>query len=289
MQSKKHYIRPSHALCFDECAYAYYLKYVLRVKPSVVSANLPFGTAVHVACTDYIMAEAKGDTSYNPVDRFNSIWEKSLETEALDFSSTWSKDDLSATGVSLVEQFPDVWGLTGLVPLIDEYGPVVERKLSFQIAPNIILTGTPDLVAMNDEGVVIPLDLKTSAQEYNSTFLINSEQLTDYQILVEGNSASLGLDDDGVGKVGFFEGVKRKIPQRKDSKGPQFLPPKTIEKRSEERKLERIQKLIWMAEDIDRGRFVKRPRMAYNSPCDLCEFSGFCATGSRVGLKFPED
>jgi hypothetical protein len=141
---------------------------------------------------------------------------------------------------------------------------------------------------MDNEGGVIPLDLKTSAIAYGEEFLLSSDQLTDYQLLTEGNSDQLGLDESGVKSVGFFEGIKRKVPKTNRGKGPEFLQPLIGPKRSAERLAERKQKLIWMGEDIRRGRFPKRPRMAYNTPCAMCEFSKFCLKGSKEGLVFPE-
>jgi len=288
MKSNILYIRPSHALSYDECGYAYYLKYVLGVRQDVTSANMPFGTAVHEACTGFILAEASGDTSYDPIEVFKKHWGEALESQAMEFSSLWGPEDLAQTGLRLVELFPEQWRQTGFAPLIDEHGPVVERRFQIKIAPDLILTGQPDVVAMNSEGGVIPLDLKTSAIAYGEEFLLASDQLTDYQLLVEGNSDQLGLDEEGVASVGFFEGIKRKVPKTNRGKGPEFLQPLIGPKRSAERLAERKQKLIWMGEDIRRGRFPKRPRMAFNTPCAMCEFSDYCLKGKKDGLVFPD-
>lgn len=207
----------------------------------------------------------------------------------MDYSSLWGPDDLRETGLRLAELFPSQWQATGLAPLVDEQGPIVERRFRVEIEPGLVLTGQPDVVAMDEEGGVIPLDVKTSAQPYEEEFLIASEQLTDYQILVEGNGEQLGLAEDGIDSVGFFEGIKRKVPKTSRGKGPEFLQPLIGPKRSAERVAERKQKLIWMAEDMRRGRYPKRPRMAYNSPCGLCEFRNYCLKGDKSGLIFPDE
>lgn len=288
MNSNTLFIRPSHALSFDNCPKAYYYKYVLGIKTEFVSANLPFGTAVHEACTGYVLAQANNDTTYDPVKVFTNHWEHALNTQAIEFSSTWSPDDFSATGKRLAELFPDAWDNTGYAPLIDDQGPVVERRFNANIGDGIVLTGQPDIIAMDAEGSVIPLDLKTSAAPYGENFLAASEQLTDYQLLVEANRESLGLGDEDVAKVAFFEGVKKKIPKTSRGRGPEFLTPMVSSARSEAVKAERRQKLLWMAEDVRRGRFPKRPRMAYNSPCEMCEFASYCLNGDDAGLVFPE-
>lgn len=289
MKSSILYVRPSQALSFDDCGYACYLKYFLGVKQDVTPANLPFGTAVHEACTGFILAEAAGVTSYDPIQVFRDNWDKAIDTEPMEFSSLWGPDDLRETGLRLVDLFPAAWKATGLAPLIDEHGPVVERRFKVEIAPDLVLSGQPDVVAMNDEGGVIPLDVKTSAQPYGEVFLLASEQLTDYQILVEGNGDQLGLGEDGVSNVGFFEGIKRKVPKTSRGQGPEFIEPLIGPKRTCEQLAARKQKLIWMGEDMRRGRFEKRPRMAYNSPCELCEFSNYCLKGDKTGLVFPDE
>lgn len=289
MNARTLYIRPSHALSYDNCAFAYYLKYILGVKQDFISANLPFGTAVHESCTGYILAQAKGDSSYDPVNVFRELWGKSLDTEPLEFSSTWSADDFTQTGLKLADLFPAKWEATGYTPLIDSEGPVVERRMQVHVSDDLILTGQPDVVAMDSEASVIPLDIKTSAQAYGEEFLYASEQLTDYQLILEGNAEQLGLDEDGVTKLGFFEGLKRKVGKTSRAKGPEFLDPLIAPKRTSEQLAERKQKLIWMREDIIRGRFPKRPRMAYNTPCSLCEFREYCLRGDRTGLVFPEE
>lgn len=289
MNSSTLYIRPSQALSMDECGFAMYLKYILQVKQDITPANLPFGTAVHEACTGYILAEAAGDSSFDPEKTFNDCWEEAINTEPMDFSSLWGPEDLRNTGLRLVELFPAKWKETGLTPLIDEVGPVVERRFEVEIEPGLILTGQPDVVAMDDEGGVIPLDIKTTASPYDEIFLLASDQLTDYQILVEGNGEQLGLGDEGINAVGFFEGIKRKIPKTGRGKGPEFINPAICQKRSDERISERKQKLSWMADDMRKGRYTKKPRMAFNTPCGMCEFADFCLKGDRSGLSFPSE
>lgn len=286
--TKALFVRTSHALCFDECPFAYYLKYVLGVKQDITPANLPFGTAVHEACTGFVMANAIGDSQFKPKDVFMAHWENSLKSTPMEFSSLWGKDDLTSTGLKLVDLFPLVWKKSGLAPLIDEQGPVIERRFTVEIEPGLILSGQPDIVAMNEFGGVMPLDIKTSAQPYGEEFLIASEQLTDYQILVEENGEQLGLGDDVVENVAFLEGIKRKIPQTSKGQGPEFLEPLIGKRRSFEQVSERKQKLKWMAEDIRKGRFPKRPRMAYNTPCTVCDFSNYCLLGEKAGLVFPD-
>lgn len=281
-------IRPSGALTFDECGYAYYLKYVIGVRQEFVSANMPFGTAVHEAFLGYVLALATGRSGFNTVETFREHWGNSLETTPMEFSASFAEEDLTNIGLVLADQIPEFWDKTGLVPLIDAHGPVVERRFEVSIGRDVILSGEPDLVAMDCEGGVIPLDIKTSGVEYSEEFLLASDQLTDYQIITEHPSANLGVDDEGVSAVGFIELIKRKIPKTERGKGPEILPVLYGPRRSSERLAERRQKLNWMAEDIQKARFPKKPRMAYNTPCDLCELKRYCLKDDPSGLVFPE-
>lgn len=282
-------IRPSGALSFDECGFAYYLKYVLGIKQAAVSANLPFGTAIHEAFTGYVLASFNKDGSFDPVKTFLAHWENSLDTVPIEFTSTFGEDDLTATGTRIAELIPDFWDSTGLFPLVDSQGPVVERRFEIMVAPGVILSGQPDVIAMDEDFNVIPLDFKTSAVDYPEEFLYASDQLTDYQLLVEGHGDQLGVDKESIAYVGFIEALKKKMPKTTRGKGPEILPPLLGPKRNEQRLAERRQKLAWMADDIRRGRFPKKPRMAYNSPCALCEFSGLCLKGDKTGLTIPDE
>jgi hypothetical protein len=64
---------------------------------------------------------------------------------------------------------------------------------------------------------------------------------------------------------------------------PEYVPARTAEQLAEFRR-----KVAWIGDDIRAGRFPRRPRMAFNSPCNLCELHGLCATGDRTGLQVPD-
>lgn len=282
-------IRPSGALAYDECGYAYYLKYVLKVKPEFVSANLAFGTAIHNAFTGYVLAVTAGERGFNPVEVFRESWDQAQSKQSLEFSATFEAEDFTQIGIELANQVPDAWGMSGFVALIDAEGPVVERRFEIPVGHNLFLNGQPDLAVMNSECETYVIDMKSTAVVYTEDFALASDQLTDYQLLVEHPTSKLGLDKDGLSGLGFFEMVKRKIPKTKLGKGPEIKQPIIVPRRSKKRCMERVQRLNWLAQDIRQQRFPKKPRMAYNSPCNLCEFRNYCLKGDPTGLVFPRD
>jgi len=276
-------LRPSHINKYDDCPRAYYLQYVLGLKSIATSANLIFGTVVHSAITQWLTALAKGQ-DFDLVAAFTHDWTVAREKTVIAYNSLVNGDDLAATGQALVSAFPQVWREAQLVPLITEDGPIIERTFEAHLGGGLILTGTPDIVAMNLMGEVVVVDAKTPSNPSQAGFEDKAEQLTAYQILLEANRQSLRIDN--VAGAGFMELVKRKVTPK--GKGPQVLPPLIGRSRSEKEKAEYRQKVIWIAEDIQRGRFPKRPRMAYNTPCDLCEFDNLCSNGSMEGLCAPD-
>ena len=274
-------LRPSTVLKFDECPSQYYFSEVEKLRSKATSANLPFGTAVHEAMTGYILATVSGKP-FDPVAVFESYWDHAIENETLEFSSIWDEDSMRQTGKRLVEQFPEIWDNSGLSPLIDSKGPVVERRFETTIRPGVVLTGQPDVVAVNSDAEVIALDLKTTASEYDPIFLLASEQLTAYQVLLDAHSDELGIE--GVDRLGFVELLKKKIPKTSRGTGPVIKAPHLVNARSTSMVRDYEEKVLNTAKDIASKRFPRRPRMAFNSPCSMCDFRSYCLQDSMEGL-----
>lgn len=279
-------LRPSGVLKYDECPRQYFFQYQERLRSDATSANLPFGTAVHEAMTGYVLAKVSGKP-FDALDTFDTLWSKALETEVLEFSSMWDEDSLRETGKVLVERFQSVWDDSGFTPLIDGQGPVVERRFEVEVAPGVSLSGQPDVIAVTPNGDVVALDVKTTAQPYDPSFLLIAEQLTAYQILLDGHRDSLGIEK--VNQVGFVEAIKRKVPKTNRGKGPEVHEPMLTGARSKSLVDEYLDKVQSTARGIATGDFPRRPRMAYNSPCQMCDFRGYCLQGSMEGLTRPDD
>ena len=275
-------LRATTVLRYDDCPRSYWYQYVQGIQPAAASANLVFGTAVHNACTGWLKAQAEG-RAFDPVTAFLDAWEQTTATRTVAYTSKLGPDDLQAMGEALVRQFPAAWTATGLVPLIGPDGqPLIETRFETDLGPDLILSGSPDVVAMDAEGNIVIPDLKTASQSATEGFTSVADQLTSYQVLLEAHAEALGIER--VHALGFLEFLKRKPNGRT---GPTIQPLVLAPARSAEALAEFRQKLLWLAEDLARGRFPKRPRMAWNSPCSFCDFAGLCQRGDWDGLIKP--
>ena len=161
---------------------------------------------------------------------------------------------------------------------------MLERKLEIPLAPGLVYVGKPDLVAFGPEGSLECLDFKTPSTLTDPDWLVVADQLTGYQLLLDAHADRLGLPP--VERLGLLELVKRKVTPK--GKGPEVCPPVTVARRPPTDLDAYLQKVCWVAEDIDRGRFPKRGLMAHNSPCGLCGVKGLCQRGDPEGLIVPD-
>jgi len=274
-------ISPSASQKFDDCPYAYKLQYIDNYKSEVESANLVFGTVMHSCIEEYLIELTKTGVESDMMATFDEKWTLARDTRAIAYSATMDGDDLKDIGLELCNQFPSYWRDTGLMVLVDDDGkPMLEMKLVVKKGA-ITLSMKLDALCMNSEGEVVVIDFKTPSAPSSLAMAIASDQLTAYQIGVESIAKKLGIHK--VHKLGFMELVKAKIP-KKSGRGPYIAPLELASTRTVKQKNEYLQKLYWMAEDIERERLPKRPRMAYNSPCKMCDMAGLCQSGSDVGL-----
>lgn len=270
-------LRPSHILEYLKCPKSYYLKYVIKAGPIKQPVNLFFGTVIHKTVQAFLM-ERIVDKEIE--DYFDSLWkEEQEEVEVEKPTGKWTLDDLFNVGVKLVSQFPKKWRETGLIPLIDSEGQfVIERTIKLQIDNNIVLSGTPDVVCMNQAGEIVILDFKTASSPAWEGFNILSDQLKAYILLFSNSLEAINMGITKVDKVGFMEFLKRK-------KTPKVLPPVLTEEISVDEGF--IKKIKWVGENIVNENFFANPLMAWNSPCRMCEFQNYCAYGSTEGLYIP--
>ena len=275
-------LSPSGILKYLDCPRAYRYQYVDRLRPQVQSSNLHFGTCVHTAITAWLTGATDDPAAY-----FTECWREITATVSLDYNSLWTPESLEATGKALAEQFPAVWQEAGILPLLDEEGqPVLERRLEARLAGGVVLSGQPDLIGLTLDGEVVVLDFKTASNPAPEGFAQASDQLLAYQVLVDVHAKTLGIHR--VDHLGFMELIKRKVPNgngKRNGKGPEVLAP-VLAPRQDTREF--VRKAVWVAQNIEAGNFFPNPRMAWNSPCGLCDFKRLCYEGSYEGLMQPE-
>lgn len=263
------------------CGRKYYYQYVKGIRPTVTNVALPFGKAMHKACTDYIASLALG-VSTNPVKDFIVSWQEETEALSLEYPTHWDYDSMTDAGRLMCERFPAAWDQTGLIAVLDENGvPLVEQKT---VVP--LPGGKHHLVFVMDvltlhllSGAYAPLDLKTASQDHSENFGINSAQLTIYQLGVDLTlSRWLG---SAVSNVGFMDLLKRKAS--KSGTGPLVQPPRFYPRRSREAVTEVIHQLNHVADQIEQKRFYRPMNSSFDSPCNHCEFARMCIHNDSQG------
>jgi CRISPR/Cas system-associated exonuclease Cas4 (RecB family) len=279
-------LTPTGLLTYEECPRKYWYAVVARVQRLRTAANLVFGEIVHAVVAS-VLHPPQTLSGEDAVGLFDQQWRAATLEREIEYSATQTPDALAATGRALAVQVAERWHSWELLPLIDEQGEaLIERRLQCQLAPGLTLSGKPDLVSMDAVGRVVILDVKTPVQACDSDFSEVADQLTAYQLLVEGNADGLGLSC--VDQLGFVELIKRKVSTTGRGKGPEVLPPVLVERRPTATLAEYRQKALWAAEAIQRGRFPRRTGMAHNTPCVLCDYRRHCQFGETDGLVFPD-
>lgn len=262
-------LSPSAIQAYETCPRMYYFKYVAKIPVETTSANLPFGTAIHTGIEQYLL---NGD---DPVDVFEAEWKKANEKQAIQFSSQWSQEELNATGVRLMTLFPEHWNNWGYQVIYGEDGnPLIERMFSITLKHGdleVTFRGKIDIGVFLPTGESGILDWKSPAQASTIVFAERADQHTAYQMLVE-NEANLDMYVD---KVGYADLVKAKMPKR-DGRGPYIPDIHWVDRRSDEMVEEYKLKILKTAQDIQRNYFPRQPGMAFNSPCNMCDFPEAC-------------
>jgi len=274
-------ISPSASLKFDDCPHAYKLQYVDGYQSEVTSSNLIFGTTIHSCIEEYLNELTLTGHQADMMEIFDEKWEDARQGQSISYGANMDGDDLKNTGMELCKQFPEAWRESGLMVLVDESGkPMLECKVVIDKGA-ITLSMKLDALCMNAEGEIIVIDFKTPSSPSTLAMALASDQLTAYQIGVESMAKKLGIEK--VHKLGFFELIKSKVPVKR-GRGPYIAPLELIHSKSVRQKNEYLEKLLWMKEDVERGRFPKRSRMSYNSPCSMCDMKTLCNKGDDTGL-----
>lgn len=196
------------------------------------------------------------------------------------YALVFSSDDLEYAKQA-VRLFHDWWHVQELIaPITLPNGfPAVQVRLTMNHPddPGIEIKAYLDFIGIYlPTGELTCIDFKTGKQRHKAEFGIRAEQLTFAQMLVEHHLAELGQADfGGVAKLGYLE-------IHTSAKQPALGELKTYERRSAAQIAELLRKSTAVATRIRRGEFFRDPGMAYNSPCNLCEYETLCRTGARA-------
>ncbi len=269
----------------DDCRRLYWFKHIAKVKVVGLVANLAFGRCIDVSVREYLRALTLGTALPDPVDRFLELWNTARRESELVYAATQSPADFEHMGQELMTQWPLAWEQTGFQVVTDQAGhPLLDVNLKLPLGHasgiELWLSGRLDLVVYTAEAQLGVVDIKTAARVHTPLFTHRSDQLTTYQLLLEGHRRRLGLAC--VEWLGFFDLVKRK-------RAAKIEPPRLVAPRSTADLVEFRRKLFWLADDIRRGRFAKVSRHQYNSPCERCDFARCCVAGDTEGLILSDE
>ncbi|HMR03905.1 MAG TPA: PD-(D/E)XK nuclease family protein, partial [Candidatus Competibacter phosphatis] len=251
-------LSPTAVLKYENCPYQYLLEEVLRIRPVHKAANLVVGKVLHRTVEDWLRGELTG-AAPDPVASFDREWTAARNAGGVEYAATQSPESLTATGRALASGFASAWPTFQRLLAVDGQGaPLLELKLEVQLGPRLVYVGRSDLLTFTSEGELECLDLKTPSTPTDPEWLVRADQITGYQLLLDAHAERLGLPP--VERLGLLELVKRKMPT-KTGKGPEVLAPITVPRRSATEMTDYAQKVRWVAEDIERGRFPKRGLM----------------------------
>ncbi len=271
-------ISPSQVQKGQTCMKQVFLHYKLGIRPKITSANLAFGKAVDSTVMDYLGAISTGTALPAMEDVFMRHWKQNTSI-ALEYSTTQSREKMEAMGTKLAVAFPGAWEESGLMVFTMPNGtPALQVKLAVKISPKATLRGYLDLIALNQDGKVVIIDIKTTGVAYDEIYTIQSDQLTAYQILVDAHARRLGVT--GADEVGFMC-LHKKV-------NPEIHQPQIVSRRDNDRVQEYLNTCQWYVDDFNKGRFNRCSLGAFNSPCNLCDFRNLCAKGETDDLIIPD-
>lgn len=277
-------LRSSAIATADNCRRMLWYQYIKRVQCTAVSANLAFGRCVDESAREYLRALTLGLPLTDPVADFRARWDGQLATNEVGFAATQSPQTFERMGVDLMRALPEAWDSTGFEVATDAQGtPLLDVKLSVHLGRHldidVYLDGTLDLLAYTDVGDLAYVDVKSASAAHTPLYALRSDQLTSYQVLVEGSPE---MELPPLRGLGFWDFLKRQASSRVEK--PLLVPLRGPRELSEFR-----EKCFWLAEDIRRDRFPKASRMQFNTPCELCDFAPHCVYGEEEGFVFPAE
>lgn len=232
------------------------------------SSNLIFGSAFHDAVEEYIRDNDKP----RPVsDIFEDTWQKQLEENQ---SISWYKKDtaesLEALGAKMAGDEIQVTGggpnrkarnlsvfLNDVLPMIDDRGPVVERRVELQVpGVPVPIIGYIDMIASDG----VPVDFKTAARKWYADKAHSELQPAFYlaSLLQSGTPSP-----DGRFRYIVFTKTKSPVVQIIETK-------RTVAQLFWTMDLARE---VWEA--IQAGAFPPQPMLWKHSP-DYCEYWDIC-------------
>jgi CRISPR/Cas system-associated exonuclease Cas4 (RecB family) len=220
------------------CPEQYRLYYLENLRPRIESAGLLFGALIHVSLAELFRS------GVDPVETFRREWQNLQDVE-LRYNKRESWEDLKEKGEKLLQKF-----VQEEAPKIQEvFG--IEKKFELAISSlDLPFVGIVDLVA-SLKGHKTIVDFKTATSDYEDHEVALSDQLTAYW-----------LAEPEASEVALCVLVKTKEPKIEWH----------FAGRNSDHIAEYLKKVRLIAEDIQAGKFYKRP----GKHCAYCDFLPVC-------------
>ena len=281
------YLSPSGIATYENCPRAYQLDRILKVRTKERSAALGFGGALSKAMDAFSRSTITTDR-IDPVPVFVDSWRNFTANNVVKYSSKQTDEGLEETGVRLMQLFPEAWENEGLVVALDSSGePMIERKLVVDIGSKVMLVTKLDLMAYNSDWELVLVDEKSTARITDVRFALMGEQLTAYQVAVTAFSHKLGLPPPK--RLAYWELIKRPVPKTSRGEGPTIEPIHDVDARSDEDIEAYVEKVQAIADRVRNRDFPKTPRMAWNTPCLMCDFLDICSQKRVESFSFQSE
>lgn len=281
------HLSPSGIATYENCPRAYQFDRILKVRTTERSAALGFGGALSSAMDAFSRSTVTG-AWINPVPIFEHHWKDFTANNVVKYPSKSSEEALTATGVRLMELFPQAWEREGLTVALDSAGePMIERKLIVDIGKSTRLVTKLDLMAYNRDWELALIDEKSTAKVTDVRFALMGEQLTAYQLAVTAHSEKLGIGPPD--RLAYWELIKRAVPKTDRGEGPTIEPIREVAARSDEDIDTFVTKVQSIGDRVRNREFPKTPRMAYNTPCMMCDYLDICSQRRVEGYNFPSE
>lgn len=258
------------------CGEAYRLRYEEHLEPVRKSATLILGGLIDEAASAFIRAQATGE-QVDPVAMFSAAWDAKIATVETQMASGKDAETTRLMGIQILERFVEDWTARGWMPMLDLDGePIVQRWLRVELPGNVIYRGIIDVVVLTPDSKVLVVDLKTTSIHFEEFSLV-ADQLTGYQVMIEAHADLLGIERiDG---LVFYDMVKRAPvteKSRKGATGPTIEVDEPAPPRTPAQVDGWIREQGFIADDIRRRRFSRRPGKPFSSACRMCDYQRKC-------------
>lgn len=243
------------------------------------SVNLVYGRVVDEVITTGLRAVTLGQALPDVAQMFGDAFAEAARKESLEYTNkALDYDAFQRIGQAVLPEFFRQWQAQGLqVALLPGGEPALQLELDAELGDDVGYKAIIDVLAINREGELGVLDVKTASAASFEEFHLLAPQLTDYQMEVEANAQALGIHAGDVAWLGFAELLKKKTT-------PEVVFSPQTGRRNAEQVEDRIADIKAAARGINAAHFPKRPGLAFNSPCRMCEFRSYCLTGDMTGL-----